>query len=91
MDNIVVWLILIVAGVIASYIGDKRVELRQFCKELGEGFLALDEFLGKEEPTKEDAEKLRREWLDVAKPGGALFGNILARVRIMRYPNQSRT
>lgn len=82
-----VWLIIFVAGVIVSFIGGKRVELRAFCKELGEGFLAVDEFLGvfenpdvtPEEKVKA-AEKLRREWLDVVKAGGALFGKIMNRL-----------
>lgn len=79
-----VWLILFVAGVIISFIGGKKVELRAFCKELGEGFLAIDEFLGKmqnadatPEEKIEVAEKLKKEWLDVVKAGGALFGKIM--------------
>jgi len=80
MDNTMLWIILIVAGVVVSYIGGKKAELRAFCKELGEGFLALDEFLSKEEPTKEDAEKLRKEWLEVIEAGGALFGKIIKMV-----------
>jgi len=85
MDNTVLWVILLVAGMIVSYIGGKKVELRALCKELGEGFLALDEFLSKEDPTKEDAEKLRKEWWDVLKAGGALFGKVLQLVKRMRH------
>lgn len=84
MDNTVVWIILIVAGIAVSYIGGKKAELRKFSKELGEGFLALDEFLSKETPTQEDAEKLKKEWVDVIKAGGALFGKILTMVRRRR-------
>jgi len=82
-----VWLILFAAGVIISFIGGKIVEFRAFCKELGEGFLAVDEFLGKMENADitpeekvEAAEKLKKEWLDVVKAGGALFAKIMNRV-----------
>lgn len=84
MDSTVLWIILIVAGVVVSYIGGKKAELRAFCKELGEGFLALDEFLSKEDPTKKDAEKLRKEWWDVLKASRALFGKVLYLARRRR-------
>ena len=85
MESTVLWLILLVAGVVLSYLGGKKIEFRAFCKELGEGFAALDEFLGKEEPTKEDAKKLKEEWVDVLRAGGALFGKVLAKVLRFRY------
>ena len=75
------WLILLVAGVILSYVGGKKMELRALCKELSEGFAALDEFLGKDDWTKEDAEKLRKEWYDVLRAGGALLGKVLETAR----------
>ena len=74
-----VWLILFVAGVLVSFLGGKKIQFRALCKELGEGFAALDEFLGKEDWTKEDAEKLRKEWMDVIKAAGDLFGKVVAK------------
>lgn len=76
-----VWLILFVAGIAVSFLGGKRAQFRALCKELAEGFAALDEFLGKEEWTKEDAEKLRKEWYDVLRAGGALLGKVLKTAR----------
>lgn len=82
-----VWFILAIAGVLLSYFGGKKIEFRAFCKELGEGFLAIDEFLGVyEDPGAtaemkvEAAENLRKEWLDVVEAGGALFAKIMNKV-----------
>ena len=82
-----VWFILLIAGVLLSYFGGKKIEFRVFCRELGEGFCAIDEFLGVyEDPDAtaemkvEAAENLRKEWLDVIKAGGALFAKIMNKV-----------
>jgi len=86
-----VWLIIFVAGVVLSFWQGKKAELRSFCKELGEGFAALDEFLGKFEEAGNEAEKiaaaekLRKEWLDVLNAGGALFHSVLARRWHLKY------
>jgi len=86
-----VWLIIFVAGLILSFWQGKKLQLRSLCKELGEGFAALDEFLGKfEEAGNEEekiaaAEKLRKEWLDVLKAGSALFHSVL-----MKYGKANR-
>jgi len=86
-----VWFILFIAGVILSYIGGKKIEFRAFCKELGEGFCAIDEFLGVyEDPDAttemkvEAAENLRKEWMDVVEAGGALFAKIMNKVHDMK-------
>jgi len=71
-----VWLILFIAGIVVSFIGAKKAAFRTFCKEFGEAFLAVDEFLGKENPTKEDGEKLKKEWLEAIQAIGKLFGKI---------------
>ena len=86
-----VWLIIFIAGLILSFWQGKKAELRSFCKELGEGFAALDEFLGKfEEAGNEEekiaaAEKLRKEWMDIFKAGGALFHSVLVKVYHLKY------
>ena len=91
-----VWLIIFVAGVILSFWQGKKAELRSFCKELGEGFAALDEFLGKFEEAGNEAEKiaaaekLRKEWLDVIKAGGALFHSILLKTYDLKYKRQKK-
>lgn len=83
-----VWLMLFIVGVLLSYFGGKKIEFRAFCRELGEGFSAIDEFLGVyEDPDAtvemkvEAAENLKKEWLDVVKAGGALFAKIMNKVR----------
>ena len=83
MTEAIVWIILLVAAAIASFIVGKKAELGDFCKELGEGFLAINEFLDlPDDATQEQkikaAEKLRKEWMDVVKAGGKLFKKIIA-------------
>jgi len=86
-----VWLILFIAGIVVSFIGAKKVALRAFCKEFGEAFLALDEFLGKKNPTKEDAEKLKKEWLEAIHAMGKLFGKIATTIDMKQYKKNRRT
>ena len=76
-----VYLILLIAGIAITYIGSRKALLAAFAKEFGEAWLELNRFLTipKEEWTEEDAERLKKEWLEAIEAAGKLFGDILKR------------
>lgn len=77
MENLWMYIIPAVVLVVLGFIAGKRAQLRAFCKELGEAFLATDEYLGIAEPTKEETEKFKKEWFDAIAAAKKLFTKLM--------------
>lgn len=81
------YLVLFIGGLVVTYLGARKALLAKFAKEFGEAWLQLNVFLTKpkEEWTEEDAEKLRKEWMEAIEAAGKLFGDIVARATKRHY------
>jgi len=85
MGNVWTYLIPLAAVIVVGFLAGKRQQFCQVCKELGEALIETSVYLKIDNPTQEDTERFKKEWVDVIQAGGGLIQKVLNRARRLRF------
>lgn len=84
MGNLWTYIIPLVVVIVVGFLAGKRQQFSVFCKELGEALIETSEYIKIDNPTQEDTNRLKKEWLDVIQAGGGLFQKLLKQAKRLR-------
>ena len=84
MNQILTYLIPLVVVIVVGFLAGKRQQFSAFCKELGEALIETSTYVKIDNPTQEDTNRLKKEWLDVIQAGGGLFQKLLKQAKRLR-------
>jgi len=84
MGNLWTYLIPLVVVIVVGFLAGKRQQFSAFCKELGEALIETSEYVKIDNPTPEDTDRFKKEWLDVIQAGGGLFQKLLKQAKRLR-------
>ncbi len=84
MGNLWTYLIPLIVVIVVGFLAGKRQQFSAFCKELGEALIETSEYVKIDNPTPEDTNRLKKEWLDVIQAGGGLFQKLLKQAKRLR-------
>jgi len=84
MGQVLTYLIPLVVVIVVGFLAGKRQQFSAFCKELGEALIETSTYVKIDNPTQEDTNRLKKEWLDVIQAGGGLFQKLLKQARRLR-------
>ena len=85
MGQVLTYLIPLVAVIVVGFLAGKRQQFSAFCKELGEALIETSIYIKIDNPTQEDTDRFKKEWLDVIQAGGGLFEKLLKQARRLRF------
>lgn len=84
MNQVLTYLIPLVVVIVVGFLAGKRQQFSAFCKELGEALIETSEYVKIDNPTPEDTDRFKKEWLDVIQAGGGLFQKLLKQAKRLR-------
>ena len=85
MGQVLTYLIPLVVVIVVGLLAGKRIQFSDFCKELGEALLETSIYIKIDNPTPEDTDRFKKEWLDVIAAGGGLLEKVLKQAKRFRY------
>lgn len=85
MGQVLTYLIPLVVVLVVGLLAGKRQQFSAFCKELGEALIETSIYIKIDNPTQEDTDRFKKEWLDVIQAGGGLFEKLLNQAKKLRF------
>lgn len=85
MGQVLTYLIPLAVVLVVGLLAGRRILLSTFLKELGEAIVETSIYIKIDNPTQEDTDRFKKEWLEAIQAGGGLFEKVLKKALAVRF------